>query len=177
MTTRARWVSLVAGATSVLAGAALLAPGGSAQAGEIPFGTLVVSKTEIAEGETITVSNADEDASRCEGGLVVVFVGGAPAGINQLVVEPDVNGDWELEWTGPLAADYPSQSVLGPYEFSGLCDELPVEDQAAPAAAPPFEYGPVTVTVVQQEEPPAEAPSEPEAPAAAPVVAQPTVTG
>ncbi len=146
----------------------------TAQAGQQPLGTLVVSDTTVEVGQTITVSNADEDASRCEGGIAVVFVGGAPAGINQLVLEPDENGDWSTEWTVPDPADYPSQSVGGPFVFSGLCDSVTAPTDAAPAAAPPFEYAEVTVTVVDAPTVPT-APADP--PAAEPEVVAPTLTG
>src|SRR5512139_1688918 len=101
MTSRTLRSALVAVPTTL----ALVLGATTATAQVQPSATVQVSKTVITEGETITITNTDDDASRCEGGLVVIFVDGAPiaAGWNQLLVEPDIAGDWSTTWTAPIA--------------------------------------------------------------------------
>jgi hypothetical protein len=192
MSSRARSVARACAALTIMtAGPGAIAATTSTAAGVQQPGTIQVSKTEIVEGETITVSNTDDDASRCEGGLVVVYVSSLPPGeLSQRVQDVDDEGSWSFEFTAPFAADFPSMAIGPDYTFTGTCEaEVAQVDDAGgaltPAAAPPFAYDPVTVRVVAPAEP--EVPAAPEAPTdpvvggaadpATPVVAAPTLAG
>ena len=54
--------------------------GASAQEVVNPDATIVVANLNPVEGETVEIHNAPNVASRCEGGVPVVFVGGLPPG-------------------------------------------------------------------------------------------------
>jgi hypothetical protein len=130
-------------------GAASVAVPASAGAGANPS-TIVASKVVVAPGETITVSNADNEASRCEEGTVVLFTEGAPISYlyQMIVIEPDGAGDWSHEWTAPIPSEWPSQSVTGPFTFVVECNELATPaGEFSPARVAPFTYEPLTITM------------------------------
>jgi hypothetical protein len=146
-----------------------------------PDATIVVANLHPVEGETVEIHNAANDASRCEGGVPVVFVGGLPPGIlSQLVGDPDENGDWSVNLEVPFQADWPSNYVGGPYLLETSCFEETATGGPSASASPPFAYEPVVVTLSVAVVPPVVTPPVPEAalvaaPLAAPVPAAGTV--
>ena len=86
---------------------AVFAP--SAFAEEInPDVTIEVANLNPVQGEDVPITNADNDDSRCVGGIPVVFVNGLPPGIlSQLVGTPDAEGNWEVTLHVPFQADLP----------------------------------------------------------------------
>ena len=153
--------------------------GASAQQVVNPNATIVVANLNPVEGETVEIHNAANDASRCEGGVPVVFVGGLPPGIlSQLVGEPDVDGNWSVNLEVPFQADWPSNYVGGPYLLETSCffDTAAGAGGPSASAVPEFAYVPVVVTLSVPVVPPVVTPPVPEAvPEAAPVPAADTV--
>ena len=152
--------------------------GASAQQVVNPDATIVVANLNPVEGETVEIHNAANDASRCEGGVPVVFVGGLPPGIlSQLVGEVDENGNWSVNLFVPFQADWPSNYVGGPYTLETSCfADTTAAGGPSASAVPEFAYVPVVVTLSVPVAPPVVTPPVPEvAPVAAPVPAADTV--
>jgi hypothetical protein len=156
-------------------GVTVFASGASAQTIN-PNATIDVANLNPVQGEDVLVTNADNDDSRCVGGLAVVFVDGLPPGIlSQLVDTPDGDGNWQVTLHVPFQADFANAYVLGPYTLNAFCFEAEEATTGPSAAAEPeFAYVPVVVTVNVPTAP--EGPLSP-APVAAPITAAPAFTG
>src|SRR5690606_28665552 len=119
-----------------------------------PNATVVVSNLTPVEGEIVTVRNADNSDSTCEGGLAEVIMNGvAPPGIlSQKFATPDAGGNWQVEFQIQYQADWPSNDVGGPFLVEAFCREAPNNNnEAGPAAEPEFAYVPVEVTLAQSD--------------------------
>ena len=158
-----------------LAATASVTLGAGASAQTInPNATIVVANLNPVQGESVPVTNADNDDSRCVGGTAVVFVEGLPPGIlSQLVDTPDEEGNWEVTLQVPFQSDWPSNYVLGPYTLHANCFEEEVSTGVGAAAEPEFAYVPVVVTV---DVPTTDLPPT-DAPVAAPITITPAFTG
>lgn len=140
------------GVVAVVA-AALAAGAGMSDAGGNGSAMMQAVPPESVEPATVTVSNVDDLASRCEephegneeaspevnGGVEVsVNVTGTNGFMQADTVTPDGMGDWSLTYNG---------LTVGTYTVTASCDLVHSGNGANPAAAGPFTYVPVQFVV------------------------------
>ena len=143
-------------------------------------GTMSVVPSTVEPGGTYVISN--DPGSPCMASEVSGDTGGIRPGA--WFTEPDGNGDWsvtiEVPDSGPPdAMGNPTPFPEGDYEQHAFCGEVGTGAAgfAAAGQVASFNYEPVTVSVVAQEEPTPPTTDPPAPPAAAPTAAAPTFTG
>jgi hypothetical protein len=158
-----RFAVLAAVLGLVLASSAL--PSG---AGE-PIAVMGATPNPATTEEEIVISNASDEDSTCEGGVVNLFVEDESSGtVFDDFVEPDGDGNWS-QTLGPLP--------VGTYLAEADCDFGPNEPVGlTPTAEPFFAYADIEFSVVQAP-PPTEPTSSTTSSVAASDATRPTFTG